>query len=77
MAVQVGLPLYAGGARASEYTKAREELEALWAEHFSCETRGSFYPHNLAAPEDWGDAKKFALFHEHRLEVVADPTCLD
>lgn len=55
----------------------REALQKLWDEHFSCEKRGRFWPHNAAVPEDWGDPQKFALFHEHRLELVSNPTCLD
>jgi hypothetical protein len=63
--------------RSRDPNVTREALEALWAEHFSCETRGNFHPYNLATPQDWGDAQKFALFHEHQLEVLRDPTCLD
>jgi outer membrane protein TolC len=39
VAVQVGLPLYAGGARAAEYTKAREQLEQLRIERVALRER--------------------------------------
>jgi outer membrane protein TolC len=39
VAVTVGLPLYAGGARAAEYTKAREDLEQLRIERTASEER--------------------------------------
>ena len=39
VAVQVGLPLYAGGARASEFAKAREQLEQLRVERVALEER--------------------------------------
>lgn len=39
VAVQVGLPLYAGGARAAEHVKAREELERLRVERSAARER--------------------------------------